>query len=612
MLEFVKDTSLTAKKGDILLYYPKNGENITGYNGYLARLNDALAQGAALAFVDVTAETIDKLTDDLELDLPTYLPDDAASEDKLEFEDFYAVLVRLNPDDETVENAYAYLGTNLFSDDRQATVITYSGDLEIPFDPSGYTEMTDVEYEYVDENGNVLSADPNPMNYDHVTDCVDDFLDWVKEFSTMKAVSEATTSATEGTVQSAAEASTVFPGVSTTFRPLLHVSPRNYYFTSSGSKHCTDHKAWHRETSMTFNILPIHSFTDGSDYYVVKVTGNTDPSKQYAHLSYMGYFFQKNRVIEGMTKDKDGILGCDNILGYNYAFEYNVGFKSGSNYVGTVHSSAPSTLNNSTKVSKGFTFAIDGNISGGVSAKDGLKGDASLKPSWKWESKEEYTVTDYERANISGGQRAGWKWEFQRPKAGTHGVDATWLEDVPLSGRSSVELKSEFVMLVSKAEWKKYPSFNLAVEFSSKEGGTEGGGNFAFIGNAGVRHWSYDWKQTQNDFTLPRPPHIAVTQAKFNYKATDAKGDTQVVTLQSEENWTATANASWIHLTTSDNNTTTKNGKESVSGKATGASQAQIMVSVDAVTNGKPRGGKVVFRASDGETCVIDILQAGK
>ena len=93
MSEFVKDKSITVSKGDVLLYYPENGEDIRGYDGYLTRLDDALAQGAALAFVDVTAEEIDKLTNELELNLPTYLPDDATSKDKAEVEDFYAVLV---------------------------------------------------------------------------------------------------------------------------------------------------------------------------------------------------------------------------------------------------------------------------------------------------------------------------------------------------------------------------------------------------------------------------------------------------------------------------------------------------------------------------------------
>ncbi|MBQ9575173.1 MAG: hypothetical protein IJR27_07850, partial [Synergistaceae bacterium] len=57
------------------------------------------------------------------------------------------------------------------------------------------------------------------------------------------------------------------------------------FITHSGPKRWHKHKAWHRDTSITFSILPIHHFSKGDDYYVVKVTGNTDPSQQYAHIS---------------------------------------------------------------------------------------------------------------------------------------------------------------------------------------------------------------------------------------------------------------------------------------------------------------------------------------
>ena len=599
--DFVRDSSLSVGKGKVLLWYPEGGEDMIAYPNLLERLNAALEAGAILAFVDIHAGSIDYFIDKLALNLPRYLPSDATSEDKEAIEDFYAVAARLDSEDEAVENDYAYFGVNLTSSDKAFTVTLWSGDEKIAFNPDEYTYSPDVECEYVDENGNVLSADPNPMKYDYVTDCVDGFLEWVKDMNSMKALSEASVSS------SAEEATTIFPGVSTTFTPTLHVQPRKIKF-SSLTKREMNHKAWHRDTSMTFNILPVHRFSDGADFYVVRVTGNTDPSKQYAHLSYMD---QEDKLIDGMTYKKPGALLCDNIVGYNYKFQYTVQFMSGTTPVGTVYASAPSTMNRETKVTKGFTFQIDGNVTGGTSAKDGLKGEVSIKPSWKWESKEEYSVNDYECANISGGNRAGWKWEFRRPKDGPQGWSGVWLEDVPLAGRSSVNLKSEFVIMVTKAEWKKYPSLKLSAEFKSEEGGTEGGGTYLFIGNVGRRDWSYDWSKKQNDYTVPRPPHIAVTQAKFNFKATSAKGDTQVVTLQSEENWTAKTNASWIHLTTSDNNTKTENGLETLSGNATASSQKQIMISVDPVTDGKPRGGKIVFTASDKETCVVEILQSG-
>ena len=613
--DFVRDSSLSVDKGKVLLWYPEEGEDMRGYTNLLERLNAALEAGAILAFVDVPAGDIDYFTDKLALNLPNYLPADATSEDEAETADFYAVAARLDSEDESVENDYAYFGVDLTSSDKDLTVKVWSGDEEISFDINDYTEDTSAEYLYVDENGNILSADPNPMKYDYVTDCVDNFLEWVKDMNSLKALSEASP---DTSVSSSAEASEMFPGVSTSFMPLLHVEPRRYYYTKNfGTQYWHTHKAWHRDTSITFSILPIHHFSKGDDYYVVRVTGNSDPSKQYAHLSHTG-----EGIIEGLgTTSKPGDLTNDNILGYNYIFQYTAQLmanpkitngKLTGTTVGTLDRSAPDTINSSKKVTKGFKFTLDGGVTGGLSEKDGLKGDISIKPKWEWESKEEYNVSDYQCTNISGSQMAGWRWEFLRPANGSQGMSGVWLEDVAPSGRTSVNLKSEFVIKVSKAEWKKYPSLKLVTEFKSEEGGTEGGGAFLGMGNSGRRDYSYNWSKTQCDYTLPRPPHIAVTQAKFNYKATSAKGDTQVITLQSEEDWKAITTGSWIHLTTSDNNTKTENGFETVSGKATGPSQAQIMISVDPVTDGKPRGGKVVFTASDGETCVVDILQAGR
>ena len=611
----MRDSSLSIDKGNVLLWYPDDGEDMKGYPGLLEHLNTALEAGAILAFVDVPAGDIDYFTDKLPLNLPNYLPDDAASEDKEEIEDFYAVAARLDPEDESVENDYAYFGVDPTSNDTDLAITVWSGDTEISFDVNEYTEDTSAEYIYVDENGNILSADPDPMNYDYVDICVDGFLEWVKEMNSMKALSEA--GADTNVSASAENVSSRFPGVSTSFRPLLHVEPRKYYYTHSGPKRWHKHKAWHRDTSITFSILPIHHFSEGDDYYVVKVTGNTDPSQQYAHISHTN-----EGRFDGLGRTgKTGTLLVDNILGYNYKFQYTAQLMASPKItngkltgtpVGTLERSAPDTINSTKKVTQGFKFTLDGGVTGGLSAKDGLKGDISIKPKWEWESKEEYSVSDYQCTNISGGQRAGWAWEFLRPASGTHDFTAVWLEDVSHAGRTSVNLKSEFVFKVTKEEWKKYPGLKLAIEFKSSEGGTEGGDSLFWVGNVGRRDYSYDWSNIQCDYTLPRPPHIAVTQAKFNYKATSAKGDTQVITLQSEEDWKAITTGSWIHLTTSDNNTKTENGFETVSGKATGPSQAQIMISVDPVTDGKPRGGKVVFTASDGETCVVDILQAGR
>ena len=625
LTDFLADKSQIVRKGDVLLYILDGNSNISTISEnteYLTRINDALETGAIIAFSNITAEEINNIVEELGLDVPSYLTDDATSKDKSEIEDFYAVAARSEgrdpSDDIAVVDFYTFYGTEL---ERVASmdIHVYSGDEEIPFDPNDYTEGTvETVVYYIESEDRIVSNDPNPFKYDHVENTAQNFFDWCDGLDKIKSVKEVESSSASASSlrASAGDASATFPGVTASFNFVQNYAPRRYCITRAGSDFYYNHKdPWHRETSVAFNIVPVHSFTDHADYYVIKVTGGTDPSKQYAHPSHIG---QTGYITEGLgTKWKaPGLKGLyqDYILGYNRYFWYEVRFKSGNNVVGTVIKHAPETLNNSTKKSNGFTFSLDGNLSGGIGCKDGKvegKADMSIKPSWKWESKEEYTVNDYNIANQCGGQKAGWKWEFQLPKDGPHGMGGVWLEDVSLAGRSSVSLNSEFVMQVKQDEWKKYPNLKLVFDFYSQEGATEGGGSVFGMGNKGRWDWTFNWDKKGNEFTLPRPPHIAVTQATFNYKATAAKGDTQTIMLQSEEDWTATANASWIHLTTSDNNTKTTDGKESVSGTATGSAQKQVMISVDPVTDAKPRGGKVVFKASDGETCTIEILQAG-
>ncbi len=284
------DGTVTAKKGDVLLYYPYNGEDITASSSYLSRLNTALNDGAILAFVNITAE--DKLVDSID----------------------------------------------------------------------------------------VYGWKANPYNRADAT--VEDFNAWVDGLSGLKTITEDRT----GTAAARIAANGTTPtkkGVSLRFD--FHSEPREYYFTIGDAVTLgltqdvikRTHGAWHRETGMNFDITSFHDFGTGADYYAFQVTGQTNPSKQYAHTQIMSHV---NTLI------------CDNLLGYNREFAYSASlcwvddsekWETTRTPVGTVVKSAPATLNNSVKKSNGFTFSLDGNIGVGYSGKDGLKGDASLKPSWR-------------------------------------------------------------------------------------------------------------------------------------------------------------------------------------------------------------------------------------
>lgn len=185
-----------------------------------------------------------------------------------------------------------------------------------------------------------------------------------------------------------------------------------------------------------------------------------------------------------------------------------------------------------------------------------------------------------------------------------------WLVDTE---RAVVRLRNEFLIKVTKEEWKKYPALKLIVDFYAKEGATEGGGTFFWIGNAGRRDYSFDWDKKGNECTIPRPPHIAADKTKIvAYKYEENQG----ILICSEEDWTATANATWIHMKTLDKEatatkTTTEEGFEMLIGKP-GNREEYISLTLDPVTDGETRSGKITLKSSDGEFCIVEITQIGE
>lgn len=91
---YVKDTSITIKKGEVLLYYPVNGEDIKTYGNYWPRLSEALEKGAIISVVDIEAGEIDEITSKLSLNVPSYLPDNATEEEKAKLVDFLRICIK--------------------------------------------------------------------------------------------------------------------------------------------------------------------------------------------------------------------------------------------------------------------------------------------------------------------------------------------------------------------------------------------------------------------------------------------------------------------------------------------------------------------------------------
>ncbi|MBQ3455812.1 MAG: BACON domain-containing protein, partial [Synergistaceae bacterium] len=661
LAEYVKDTSQTIKKGEVLLYYPENGEDIKAYGSYWPRLSEALEAGAIISIVDIEAGEIDEITGKLSLNVPSYLPDNATEAEKAELVDFYAFAARadgVDSQDSAVVNYYTFYGTDLHKVPSM-DIYLYSGDEAAAFEPGECEELqVDGEYYYIASEDRIVSEDPDPvLPYNHVDDTVQDFLSWVRELDSMDSVIELEDRIDSESVSAsaftaaAAKVNDSLPAVQAKINLVQIHSPRTFYFTKAiAGRYTYTRGEWKRKTFMDFDIVPVHNFTDGADYYFIQLTGGSDSQEQYDHASLMyawDDYYQKNRKIfthggrrDNGAKITDGSLYQDFILGYDYILGYDAYFKSGNNIVGSVINSSPvgtvtgDAANNLTAA----TFKVEGrSFSGGTASKSENKAGVPLKMktgfttngstngfTWKGvdgkpkmipspydsDVKYSYWKTNHKIINKCSTQKAGWQWEFPRPADGSRAADATWLVDTE---RAVVRLRNEFVIKVTKEEWKKYPDLKLIVDFYSKEGATEGGGNFFGIGNAGRRDYSFDWDKKGNECTLPRPPHIAADKTKIvAYKYEENQG----TLICSEEDWTATANATWIHMKTLDKEatatkTTTEEGFEMLIGKP-GNREEYISLTLDPVTDGETRSGKITLKSSDGEFCIVEITQIGE
>ncbi|MBQ6773971.1 MAG: hypothetical protein IJP48_07935 [Synergistaceae bacterium] len=167
LADFVKDTSKTIAKGDVLLYVPEDGEDISANTNYLTRINDALETGAIVAFADIQAEEIDNITRELGLKVPPYLPDNASDSEKAAIEDFYAFAARadgLDSEDVVIVNFYTFFGTDFISSDKEMTLTVYSGGQELTdFNPDDYEDdSANVVYEYIDERTAIFTLKIQP------------------------------------------------------------------------------------------------------------------------------------------------------------------------------------------------------------------------------------------------------------------------------------------------------------------------------------------------------------------------------------------------------------------------------------------------------------------
>lgn len=115
------------------------------------------------------------------------------------------------------------------------------------------------------------------MPYNHIDDTVQDFLSWVRELNSIDSVIELEDRVNSESVSDSAErVNDSFPAVRAKINLVQIHPPRTFYFTKVleiWKIFDPTLGEWKRKTYMNFDIVPVHNFTDGADYYFIQLLG---------------------------------------------------------------------------------------------------------------------------------------------------------------------------------------------------------------------------------------------------------------------------------------------------------------------------------------------------
>ncbi|MBQ7193080.1 MAG: BACON domain-containing protein [Synergistaceae bacterium] len=359
-------------------------------------------------------------------------------------------------------------------------------------------------------------------------------------------------------------------------------------YTGSDDQYGTRRHIW----KAYYTAYSLHSFEDGSDYYIVELRSKSNPKSQFSHSTQT---LKKTPLNDHIPVDctVDVATGYKRLLSFKHTIS--------NDEDGDIDTLVAIPLPNGTNsVSWPFGGRMAYSWQRGGNVLNFLEVERSLTYTNNLANDRTGTTLSREEAN--------WDMLFSRPSDG-----ADHIEDIPYSEATdykktykginvtdaSSKIRTDYfawVWRVPKDYWQKNgsPKFFQATA-SSIHGRTEGSSFYSPVSKSyRVPRVDMNWYGTQKTINvpLPTPPHIAMTaDMGFNTRA-EANGS---FTLASEEDWTATSDSDWLTVN-----------------PASGSATNGIIVSfhLDANNTGADRSGTVTFKCSQsGETARLFITQ---
>ncbi|MBQ7561616.1 MAG: BACON domain-containing protein [Synergistaceae bacterium] len=329
----------------------------------------------------------------------------------------------------------------------------------------------------------------------------------------------------------------------------------------------------------------MHSFADGTDYYLIKLNSTTNPSNQFADVT--------NREICGDNYKSNHVSGYTRQLYWSHSVS-----DSAHNDDVTIIQHSPETLNSSRTHSEGFTHNFSGSIGfSGTNASGSFSGGVS------YSTTDTTTIYDYvvnNRCLEDNLSTARWAYVFSLPADGEDHINLTddYQEvNATTASRTTHTAHIDWIYAVKPVYWDTHNKLNIGAMYSFMDGKTNGKHFWILWYHHSRDDYSYDWVNNEFFLTLDKPHHIAINNSA-NVNLTKSAGQ-GTFNLLSDKSWEITADQDWI---TSFNYT---------SGEGTGDSPVAILYDVAENTTGVIRNANIIITASDGEKCTVKISQSG-
>ena len=329
-----------------------------------------------------------------------------------------------------------------------------------------------------------------------------------------------------------------------------------------------------RSNFVTVTIYPVHSFTNGKDYYIVQSSTATQPENI------------KNTLIEVDTYKRH--LVC----GYTKSITTEHFIDGGGTPVSdvTLSKHTPASIGENSSYSENIDWKINGNL--GVK-KDGtavLSENAGFSKNVSWSTSDYKIVNDCTKE-----YPAGTKWCIDVTDAKDGADQGRYVEVKPTpASLTLLQYDTYFMWELDASYWLYQPTHYMDVKLTVEDGfclgycGTPLGIFYYNRFNCPVQ------KTLKQCIKLQRPPHVLVNKNSFAFTA--AGSNSEVFELVIEGQYRFRNIPSWITIT-------------NISRLATNNKGRQIFFKVRPNTTGAPREATMII-GSGSEIAKIQLTQA--